>query len=1064
MAMSAGRRVRSPLFGVREKPLVRDLVIGALDRLPPPLLVWARRFLKAVYWALTPHRIPARLAFLRERRELALAYERLAKTPESLAKDLAQAKARFRRQRTSDLAAFLRGSERLSLPRSDAPEVTIVLVLFNQAELTLHCLRSLLETRAPSEVVILDNASTDRTGELLDRMDGATVIRSPENLHFLRGVNRAAEVARGGAILLLNNDTWVEPGSIEAAWRRLAEEPDVGAVGGRIVLPNGTLQEAGSIIWNDGSCLGYGRGRRPHDPEFAFRRDVDYCSAAFLMVRREAFETLGRFDERFAPAYYEETDLCMRLRGAGLRVVYEPAVAVSHFEFGSAGTNGAMALQERNRERFVERHAEALAIDHRPSGDGPLEARMRDEGQGRILVIDDRLPVASFGSGLPRATDLLNALRDAGWFVTHYPLQFPEPESHAVARPELEVVYRRGVAGLPAFLAERSGYYDAVLISRPHNMEYFRRAMALAPEFAARTAVIYDAEAIFANREILKRRVLGLESDPARDAAEIAKELGLADGADVVLSVSETEAATFRDAATGVVRVLGHAIAADPTPAGFEARAGLLFVGALDSDDSPNVDSVAWFIDAVMPLIDARIGTDWRLTLAGRSEAPRLQAYDSPRVLRLGRVDDLRPLYDAAKALIAPTRFAAGIPMKAHEAAGAGLPLVVTGLLRDQLGWVEGEALAAGDTAEAFAEACVKVMTDAVAWRRLREGALAAVRADCDPAGFRSSVAALLEPLQGRRRGPAATRDWRHGEDLEKIRAAWAMSPEQRQLTYGLYWMGHPMVRDRLNIKASGAAKADAYVHLKSELAGQGWSFPVPRALSIGCGHGSLERGLYGLGVAERIDGIDIAPAAIAEARRLAAEEGLDNLHYQAGDLQRLDLPDGAYDIVFAHQSVHHIDDLDRVFAAVKRALRPGGIFHLHEFVGPDRFQWTDAQLEHMNAFLQTLPLRYRRLPAGGERGPQVRPTIRQMIDTDPSEAVRSSEIIPAVERHFRIVELKELGGALLHIGLSGIVQNFDTAFPADVERLEQFFALEDRLMAEGVIGSDFVTITAVRD
>ncbi|HKR90352.1 MAG TPA: class I SAM-dependent methyltransferase [Phenylobacterium sp.] len=297
-----------------------------------------------------------------------------------------------------------------------------------------------------------------------------------------------------------------------------------------------------------------------------------------------------------------------------------------------------------------------------------------------------------------------------------------------------------------------------------------------------------------------------------------------------------------------------------------------------------------------------------------------------------------------------------------------------------------------------------------------------------------------------------------------RVSQLWAASPEERAKAEGMYWMGHPLVARRLRVKSSGRPDADGYIHLKERLTAEGWRFPVARVLSLGCGHGGLERGLASLGVAERIDGIDLSSGAIQEARRLAAEAGLGQIEYHVGDLERADFAEGAFDIVFAHQSVHHIEDLDGLCRAVRRALRPGGIFHLNEFVGPDRFQWTDAQLHHMNAFVEALPVRFRRMPLGGVRPRPARPTIAQMIAVDPSEAIRSSAILATVRRHFRVVEQRQLGGALLHIGLSGIVQNFDAQAPEDVALLEAFFALEDRLMAEGVIGSDFVTLTAVRD
>lgn len=298
--------------------------------------------------------------------------------------------------------------------------------------------------------------------------------------------------------------------------------------------------------------------------------------------------------------------------------------------------------------------------------------------------------------------------------------------------------------------------------------------------------------------------------------------------------------------------------------------------------------------------------------------------------------------------------------------------------------------------------------------------------------------------------------------DRERVSEVWAESPEAAR---NASWMNHPAVGVRLAVKATDRMDFDPYIHLKVKLSQEGWSFPAPRALSLGCGHGVLERALVGLGIAERLDGIDLSGGAIEEARRLAAEAGLSHqIEYHVADLEHAAFPQGAFDMVFAHHSMHHIEDLDGLCVAARRALRPGGILHLNEFVGPDRFQWTDAQLHHLNAFCEALPERYRRLASGQVRPPVLRPTIPQMIAADPSEAIRSSAIIETVRRHFRVVELRELGGALLHVGLTGIIHNFDPAVAEDNAHLQAFFDLEDRLMAESVIGSDFITLTAVSD
>ena len=269
------------------------------------------------------------------------------------------------------LDEFLASGDSLSFAKPVHPEVSVLLVLFNRAELTLACLRSLLETGPLSyEVVIVDNASTDETTRLLARIQGATLIHNENNIHFLRGVNLAARTARGKNLLILNNDTELLPGALAAALATLNSGPDIGAVGGKLILPDGRLQEAGSIVWRDGSCLGYARGADPMDPTTMFRRAVDYCSGAFLLTPKEVFDRMGGFDTLYEPAYYEETDYCMRLWEHGLRVIYEPLAALLHHEFASSNSiEEATDLHREHQQLFVGMHRESLK-QHRIPGAG----------------------------------------------------------------------------------------------------------------------------------------------------------------------------------------------------------------------------------------------------------------------------------------------------------------------------------------------------------------------------------------------------------------------------------------------------------------------------------------------------------------------------------------------------------------------------------------------------------------------------------------------------------------------------------------------------------------------
>ncbi|KQW56459.1 class I SAM-dependent methyltransferase [Variovorax sp. Root411] len=1002
-----------------------------------------------------------------------------------------QLKQAFRADSEAMLQAFLQQlGARIALPVSAQPAVSIVLVLHNQAGLTLRCLQALAQAiDVAAEVILVDNASSDGTAALLARVQGVRLLTQAENLHFLRGANAGAREARGRHVLFLNNDTQLVRGSLEAACRLLDTQADAGAVGGKIVLLDGTLQEAGSIVWRDGSCSGYGRGKDPADAAFQFRRDVDYCSGAFLMVRRSLFESLSGFDPLFAPAYYEDTDLCMRVRDAGFRVVYEPAVQLTHFEFGSAASRDSAAhLMQRHRALFAQRHARVLSDAHRPHGDGELAARMRKNGRTGVLVIDDQVPVPHLGAGNPRACDLVNALHDAGAVLTHYPTALPTFDAATAARflpAELEYAAGARRPPLADFLRARKGQFDMIVVSRPHNMQAFLHCCDEEPGLAGSARVVYDAEALFSDREALRREVLGLGPDMSPDAMTRDTEFRLARAATVVLAVSEAEARSFREAGCTDVRVLGLSIdaagtrataSASPSPSAntaFDARRDFLFVGRLEEEESPNADSVRWFVEQVMPHLDARLGTGYGVDIVGGCAPALRERLGGPRVRFHGRVDSLRDHYAQARVFLAPTRFAAGTPQKVHEASANGLPGVVSTLIAGQLGWPAGEAVLSGGSPAEFAAACARLYQDSALWQRLRDGGLAHVARDCDPAHFRRTVQAVLAEASHRSGAPTNAEHALQAQKTESAgraeRAArtsreWSTPPAERAETQGMFWMAHPQVVPRLNRLASGDPHVNAYDHLVNRLRASSTALPVVRVASLGCGFGALERGLAGLGIAERIDGYDLAAPAIDEARRLAAEAGLQHVHYHVADLDREALPEGAFDIVFASHSVHHIDNLDGLFAVVRRALRPGGIFHLQEYIGPDRFQWTDAQLQGINEFMATLPLKYRRFPGGMERGPVDRPSVADVIAVDPSEAVRSSQIVAALARHFARLECRPLGGALLQTGLSGIAQNFDPGNAEDTAHLQRFFDWEDRWMAEGRIDSDFAVITAWRD
>ncbi len=278
----------------------------------------------------------------------------------------------------------------LAIPATGRPELSVVMVTHNAWEWTRRALEALLEhTDADLELIVADNASDDGTLEGLAAVEGITVLRNSANLGFGPAANQAALRARAPLLLLLNTDALVHPGWLPPLRAVLEADPDVAAAAPRLLHVDGSLQEVGSIVWGDAEVWPYGATRAAAAPEYRFRRDVDYASAACLLLRRSAFVDAGGFDPVYAPAYYEDVDLSLRLWERGLRTVCQPRSEVTHAGGASTDPGRRTRLLERNRPVFVERWRRLLGL--RPPS--PVHAEPEDVIPGRDLRCDDRVLV-----------------------------------------------------------------------------------------------------------------------------------------------------------------------------------------------------------------------------------------------------------------------------------------------------------------------------------------------------------------------------------------------------------------------------------------------------------------------------------------------------------------------------------------------------------------------------------------------------------------------------------------------------------------------------------------------
>ncbi|MCU0542120.1 MAG: glycosyltransferase [Oscillatoriaceae cyanobacterium Prado104] len=656
------------------------------------------------------------------------------------------------------LNSFLNSGVKIHFSTIDRPEISIIIILYNRAELTLSCLYSLLRNPFKSfEVILVDNNSTDATRQLLQHIYGAKIILNDENLHYLLACNQASKVATGNHLLFLNNDTQILGDSITVAVNTLKSSDEIGAVGGKLIHPDGTLQEAGSIIWKDGSCIGYGRGDSPAAPQYMFQRAVDYCSAAFLLTRRNLFLAMGGFDEDYQPAYYEETDYCVRLQKLGKKIIYNPQVAILHYEFASSSHSSsskhAIALMEKNQKVLKSKHQDWFQLQYPSDLNNLCFARTQArENRPRILFIDDRVPHPYLGSGYTRSHNILCEMVALGYSVTLYPTDLSHTEDwtsiYADISAEIEVMRGCDFRNIESFLRERKGYYDILFVSRPHNMKHLNLVLSNNKTLLGKTKIIYDAEAIFCERELQQQRLQGKPATLAEFTIALEGELKLAEKSHCIISVSQQEQQKFIDGGYKTVKLLGHSILTSPTPNSFEERHNLLFVGSIYDLNSPNADSVLWLSESIFKIIQAQLGEKVNLSIAGTNTVgelkDRVRKLGNNSIQMLGRIDDLTDLYDRSRLFVAPTRFAAGIPHKVHEAAARGLPIVTTSIIAEQLGWKHDSELLVADSAEMFAAQCIRLYQDVELWNYIRKNALKRVEIDCDPQKFSATLQSIL--------------------------------------------------------------------------------------------------------------------------------------------------------------------------------------------------------------------------------------------------------------------------------------------------------------------------------
>ncbi|MFO0708505.1 MAG: glycosyltransferase [Sandaracinus sp.] len=648
-------------------------------------------------------------------------------------------------------------------PPPDEPRVTVIIPVYGKLELTLRCLLSVRATRerTPFEIVVVDDCSPDRTEEVLSRVPGLRYVRNEVNGGFVTSCNRGAAEARGRSLHFLNNDTVVLPGWLDRLVETLETVEGAGLVGSRLVYPTLRLQESGGIVWRDASATNWGNGCDPFNPTYGSLRDVDYASAASVLIDRELFEAIGGFDLRYRPAYYEDTDLAFAVRAHGRRTLVQPASRVVHHEGGTAGTDVAVGMKKHqvvNQATFRSKWTKVLA-SHGPSGE--LGPRERDRWSERtVLVVATATPRPDADSGSVDLANLLGLLRTLRsrviFFAAHpVPRGVPAPEVKGHDGAYTEALQRIGVEhphapyepSVARWLREHGEELDLVVLTRARIADRF---LPLVRRYAPQAAVVFNTVDLHYLREQREaahggKRLLALKAVDTRR-----RELRAVREADVTLVLSEVEREELAREVPGArVELLPLLRSIPGRSAPLAGRRDVIFVGGFSH--RPNVDAVEHLVRDVWPHVRAA-GTGLTLHVVGSAMPAEIRALAAADVVMHGQVPDLAPLFARVRLSVAPLRYGAGLKGKVADSLGHGVPCVTTSIGIEGSGLAHEAEVLVADEPRAFASEILRLHADDALWQRLSDRGLAFVEARYALAAHRRRLEALLDELAPRRR------------------------------------------------------------------------------------------------------------------------------------------------------------------------------------------------------------------------------------------------------------------------------------------------------------------------